>query len=99
MAGCPYGARSFNWRDPRQYIKNENKEFPFRMKGVVEKCTFCYERLARGLPPACVEVSQGAIVFGDIENPESAVRKILSTNLAIRRKPKLGTNPSIYYLL
>jgi len=99
MAGCPYGARSFNWKDPKQYLKNENKEFPRRMKGVVEKCTFCYERIDRGLPPACVEVSQGAIMFGDIANPNSEIRKILATNFAIRRKPTLGTNPSVYYLL
>ncbi len=99
MAGCPYGARSFNWRDPKDYIKNENPEFPLRMRGVVEKCTLCYERLDRGLPPACVEVSKGAIMFGDITDPNSEIRKILSTNFAIRRKAKLGTKPSVYYLL
>ena len=37
MAACPFGARSFNFRDPRPFIKDENKEFPTRMKGVVEK--------------------------------------------------------------
>ncbi len=99
MAACPFGARSFNWKDPRQYIKEENKEFPTRMKGVVEKCTFCYERIDRGLPPACVEVSQGAIIFGDLADPNSEVRKVLSENFSIRRKPALGTEPSVYYLL
>lgn len=99
MAACPYGARSFNWRDPGPYIEEENPEFPTRMRGVVEKCTLCYERIDRGLPPACVEVSQGAIIFGDLADPNSLVRKILSTNFAIRRKPTLGTNPNVYYLI
>ena len=53
MAGCPFGARSFNFRDPQPYVKDVNPEFPMRTRGVVEKCTFCTERLAQGkLPPA-----------------------------------------------
>jgi len=106
MAACPFGARSFNYRDPRgkdadgrPFIKEENKEFPTRMIGVVEKCTFCYERLAVGKIPACVEVSNGAIVFGDLEDPNSDIRKILASNYTIRRKPELGTQPSVYYVL
>ena len=46
MMGCPYGARSFNWFDPRPYIKEYKADFPTRMRGVVEKCNFCGERLA-----------------------------------------------------
>ena len=59
MAACPYGSRSFNFRDPRPFIKETNKQFPTRMKGVVEKCNFCTERLAEGKLPACVEASDG----------------------------------------
>jgi Fe-S-cluster-containing dehydrogenase component len=99
MAGCPYGSRSFNFRDPRPAIKNENKEYPTRMKGVVEKCNFCEERLAVGKQPACVEVSDGALVFGDLSDPDSAVRQLLKNNFAIRRKQGLGTNPSVYYIV
>jgi len=101
MAACPFAARSFNWRDPRPFIKpgKENKEFPTRMIGVVEKCTFCYERLAKGMKPACVEASNGAIVFGDLEDPNSEVRKIIATKYTIRRKPELGTQPGIYYVI
>ncbi len=99
MAACPYGARSFNWRDPRPFIKEETKEFPTRMKGVVEKCTFCSERLARGLKPACVEASNGALVFGDLEDPNSEVRKALSAHYTLRRKPEVGTAPSVYYVI
>jgi Fe-S-cluster-containing dehydrogenase component len=106
MAGCPYGARSFNFIDPRgkdaqgrPYIKKENLEFPTRTKGVVEKCTMCYERLAEGLQPACAEASNGAIVFGDLEDPNSEVRKIISSKYTIRRKPEVGTQPGIYYVI
>lgn len=99
MAACPFGARSFNYRDPRPKIKVENKAFPTRMIGVVEKCTFCYERIAVGEPPKCAEVSNGAIVFGDLEDPNSEIRKIIASNFTIRRKPELGTQPSIYYVI
>ncbi len=100
VAGCPYGSRSFNWRDPRPFIKNENPEYPTRERGVVEKCDFCAERLAFGLQPRCVEVCpEKALKFGDLEDPESEVRQILHDNFAIRRKPGLGTNPQVYYLV
>ncbi len=99
MMGCPYGARSFNWFDPRPHIKEYNPEFPTRMRGVVEKCNFCGERLAKGLEPACVEASDGAIVFGDLNDPESEIRKILAENPTIQRKPSLGTKPSVFYIV
>jgi molybdopterin-containing oxidoreductase family iron-sulfur binding subunit len=69
------------------------------MIGVVEKCTLCTERLAQGLMPACAEASNGAIVVGDLEDPNSEVRKIIATKYTIRRKPELGTQPSIYYVI
>lgn len=99
MAGCPYGARSFNFMDPRPYIDEINPRFPTRMRGVVEKCTFCSERLSEGKLPLCVEASDGAIIFGDISDPESAVRKVLSSNYTIRRKQTLGTGPNVYYII
>jgi molybdopterin-containing oxidoreductase family iron-sulfur binding subunit len=101
MAGCPFGARSFNWFDPRKNLKQEeiNTDYPTRTKGVVEKCTFCAERLARNLEPACVEASNGAIAFGDLDDRNSEVRKILSTHYAITRKSELGTEPSVFYVI
>lgn len=98
MAACPFGARSFNFFDPRPYLAQVNPEIPTRTKGVVEKCNFCVERLEKGLQPLCVEASRGGIIFGDLEDPESKVRKILRENFAIRRKVELGTGPSIYYI-
>ncbi|MEJ2697379.1 MAG: 4Fe-4S dicluster domain-containing protein [Candidatus Sulfobium sp.] len=101
MAACPFGARSFNWRDPRPFIKEENlnPEYPTRAIGVVEKCIFCVERLEQGLKPACVEKSNGGLVFGDLDDKNSDVRKLLRTHFSIRRKPQLGTQPSVYYLI
>jgi molybdopterin-containing oxidoreductase family iron-sulfur binding subunit len=99
MAACPYGARSFNYVDPRPAIKHFNPKFPTRMKGVVEKCNFCAERIAHGKMPACVEASDGAVLFGDLGDPNSDVRLALKHQYTIRRKPSLGTEPSIYYII
>jgi len=100
MAGCPYGSRSLNWRDPRPFLKEINKEFPTRMRGVVEKCNFCAERLAKALIPACVEAcKEKALVFGDLEDANSEVRELLRSQHSIRRKPQLGTNPQVFYLV
>ncbi|MFH2067730.1 MAG: sulfate reduction electron transfer complex DsrMKJOP subunit DsrO [Pseudomonadota bacterium] len=99
MAACPYGSRNFNFRDPRPFIAEVDPGFPTRMKGVVEKCNFCAERLAVGKQPACVEVSNGILTFGDLEDPESEVRKLLQSNYTIRRKQNLGTGPAVYYIV
>jgi Fe-S-cluster-containing dehydrogenase component len=99
MAACPFGARSFNFRDPRPFIKETNKQFPTRTKGVVEKCNFCAERLAGGQLPACVEASEGKLAFGDLYDPASKVRELIGSNYTIRRKQTLGTEPSVYYIV
>jgi len=103
MAACPYGARSFNWRDPRPFIDKAtlNTKFPTRMRGVVEKCNFCVERLAQGLQPACVEAAskvQG-LIFGNLNDPNSMISKVLKKNFTIQRKPELGTLPSVFYII
>ncbi len=109
MAACPFGARSFNWGDPRLAPKELNPKFPTnpdyptRSKGVVEKCIFCAERLAKGQYPACVEaanaVHPGAMVFGDLDDPKSELRRALRERYSLRRKPDLGTGPNVYYLI
>lgn len=101
MMGCPYGARSFNWMDPRPYIKEFNPNFPTRTRGVVEKCNLCGERLALGHMPACVEAVEdsGAIIFGDLNDPDSEIRKVLDSDVTIQRKPSLGTKPSVFYIV
>jgi molybdopterin-containing oxidoreductase family iron-sulfur binding subunit len=120
MAACPFGARSFNWLTPwpregagkiprfRKGKEPPNPEFPTRVKGVVEKCNFCAERLAKGQIPACVETCQEAakkkggspaLVFGDLEDPDSEVRQLLRSHYSLRRKPELGTEPNVYYIV
>ncbi len=101
MMGCPYGARSFNWENPRPYIKEYNPDFPSRMRGVVEKCNFCGERIALGKEPACLEAvkGSGAIVFGDLNDPQSEIRQLLDKENTIQRKPSLGTKPSVFYIV
>ena len=99
MAGCPFGSRSFNWKDPRPYIKDTYPGYPTREIGVVEKCNFCAERLAQGMQPACVEASGGTLIFGDLEDEKSQVREYLRKYFTIRRKAHLGTNPQVYYIV
>jgi [DsrC]-trisulfide reductase subunit O len=99
MAACPYGSRSFNWEDPRPHLVSLNSDYPTRTKGVVEKCTFCPERLAKGQLPACVEACpEKALVFGDLKDPQSEIRTALASGFTLRRKPELGTGPNVYYL-
>ncbi|MEW6743544.1 MAG: sulfate reduction electron transfer complex DsrMKJOP subunit DsrO [Planctomycetota bacterium] len=100
IVACPYGSRSFNWRDPRPHIKEIDYDFPTRTKGVVEKCNFCAERLALGKPPACVEAcEEKALIFGDVNDPSSEIRRILSEKYSTCRKPELGTSPQVFYLV
>lgn len=100
MAGCPYGSRSFNWSDPRPHIKKINQKFPTRVRGVVEKCNFCAERLAVGQLPACVVAcKEKCLAFGDLEDPHSDASRVLEKQYAIVRKAALGTGPNVYYIL
>jgi Fe-S-cluster-containing dehydrogenase component len=109
MAACPYGSRSFNWRDPRPYVEHgadgrPASDYPTRTKGVVEKCTFCAERLRVGRQPACVEAVQAipgaerALTFGDVTDPDSAVSRLLRDEHTLARLVTLGTGPNVYYL-
>ncbi|MFN2188685.1 MAG: sulfate reduction electron transfer complex DsrMKJOP subunit DsrO [Candidatus Promineifilaceae bacterium] len=112
---CPYGVRSFNW----EAFEGENPvvpawgqpEVPRRPRGVAEKCSFCYQRIDRGLElgltpgvdqaatPACVVACpMKARTFGDLNDPESEVSKILATRASYRLREGLGTNPRVYYL-
>ena len=86
--------------EAKPHINEINPTFPVREKGVVEKCNLCAERIAKDQLPACVEAcKEKAIIFGDLNNPDSEVRHILSTNDTIRRKPHLSTMPNVYYIM
>ncbi len=112
---CPYNARSFNW----QAFTGENPAVPDwgepeverRPRGVVEKCSFCYHRIDRGLAlgltpgvdpdatPACVVACPvGARVFGDLNDPDSEVSQIVKNRVTHRLREDLGTGPRVYYI-
>ena len=112
---CPYGARSFNW----ETFSGENPAVPEwgepdverRPRGVVEKCTFCYQKIDRGLElglkpgvdkiatPACVATCPtGARVFGDLNDPTSEINQILAETPSYQLNEELGTGPRVYYL-
>ena len=103
MAACPYtGVRSFNWDDP-QYaaeVALGDVDSPVHQKHVVEKCTMCWHRVARGEEPACVATCVGyARVFGDLNDPESEISKLISSREYKQLLPEEGTKPSVYYLI
>ena len=83
--------------------------FPHRTRGVVEKCTFCFHRIDLAIRenkkigaevvPACVEACPSqARVFGDLDDPESPVAKLMVARTAFRLREELGTNPKVFYL-
>ena len=66
---------------------------------VVDKCTWCYHRITKGLLPACVEVCPvGARMFGDIGDPESPVSRIIKENTMGILKPEVGCENKVYYI-
>ena len=113
---CPYGARYFNW----EAFTGPNPDVPAaghpeverRPRGVVEKCSFCVQRIDRGLAtgltpgvdpdatPACVVAcTYGARLFGDLNDPDSPVSVALRERPdAYRLREELGTGPRVYYL-
>ncbi len=67
--------------------------------GTADKCTLCYHRLVRGLPTACVQACPvGARVVGDLNDPDSPLRKRLATGRHGVLKPEMGTHPKCFYL-
>jgi molybdopterin-containing oxidoreductase family iron-sulfur binding subunit len=106
IAACPYGARSFNWQDPRPHLKEGiRSEYPTRATGVVEKCNFCEERLRDGKEPACVAAckkvpgGEGALTFGNLSDPNSEVSGLLRQKHTLCRRPSLGTGPNVFYIV
>ena len=70
-----------------------------RLKGVIEKCTFCVQRVERGLQPACVaNCPLFALHFGDLDDPNSTVSQLLRRKPSFRLLEDLGTEPRVYYV-
>ncbi|WP_285726665.1 4Fe-4S dicluster domain-containing protein [Geothrix rubra] len=69
-------------------------------EGVVDKCTFCVQRVDKGEVPACVETCPSKVrVFGDLEDPKSRIRELLATRRYKVKEPQTGNGPQLYYLL
>ncbi len=81
---CPYNARYVDER-----------------KRAIDKCTFCYDnRVLQGRQPACVETCVGgARIFGDLEDPNSEVYKLVHSGETIALRADLGTHPKVRYIL
>ena len=72
---------------------------PIRKAGVVEKCTFCYHRVSKGMQPACVEACPSkARIFGDQADPNSEIAKVLKAQKSVRLQEEKGTRPNVHYV-
>ena len=72
---------------------------PVRKADVVEKCTFCYHRTSNGLQPACVEVCPAkARIFGDQDDPNSEIAKVLKAEKSFRLQENKKTRPNVHYI-
>jgi Fe-S-cluster-containing dehydrogenase component len=114
---CPYSVRFFNWFDPvwpEPLQLQHNPDVSIRMTGVMEKCTFCIQRIKRvetvakeenravadgELQPACAQSCPAeAMVFGDLNDPESNVSRMAASGRSTRLLEELGTEPKVFYL-
>lgn len=104
MAACPYNAKVFNWDTPELHIEITGEHLGDaavapRTRHVVEKCTFCYQRVDRGEEPACVEACPAHTrTFGDLNDPNSEVSTLIRERQGFQLRSEFGTNPNIYYL-
>jgi molybdopterin-containing oxidoreductase family iron-sulfur binding subunit len=96
MMACPYKARSFIHE-----TLHDQKPYAPRGKGTVESCTFCVHRVDNGRIPACVEAcSQGehdAMVFGDMNDPDSAISRQLRQYSSRQIRADLELNTGVRY--
>jgi len=82
IAACPYDVRHVN-----------------PVKKIVQKCYWCFHRVDAGLVPACVNTCPGeARVFGDVNDPDSEISRLIATNPVQVLKPEKGTEPRVYYI-
>jgi molybdopterin-containing oxidoreductase family iron-sulfur binding subunit len=114
---CPYSVRFFNWFEPQwpQPLElQHNPDVSIRPGGVMEKCTFCIQRIQRvkcdakaesrpvadsEVQPACVQSCPAeAMTFGDLNDPESKVSRLAASGRATRLLEDLGTKPKVFYL-
>jgi molybdopterin-containing oxidoreductase family iron-sulfur binding subunit len=114
---CPYTVRFFNWFDPEwpePLERQLNPDVSVRSDGIMEKCTFCVQRIqevergAKGedrevadgeIRPACASACAAEVfTFGDLEDPDSRASKLASSPRARHLLGDLGTKPGVVYL-
>ena len=104
ILACPYDSRQFlrvmeiyyAGKNPTPYETVKQKDFE---KGTVVKCDFCVDRLAKGHLPACVETCPSqARYFGDLDDPNSQVSRLIVQYGGTPLRGELGTKPSVYYI-
>jgi len=103
MMACPYDQRFFNDGLSRYFDEGltpyEEIGYGRHQEGVVSKCNFCLPRLNQGLEPACVANCMArARTFGDLDDPNSEVSKLIRDRGGHQLYPELGTHPAIRYL-
>ncbi len=96
MMACPYKARSFVHED----VENQKLTAP-RGKGTVESCTMCVTRIDNGGIPACVEActaeNHNAMIFGDLNDPDSPISVELKKHGGKQLRPDLALNTGVRY--
>ncbi len=92
MMACPYKARSF----VHETLIDQRPNTP-RGKGTVESCNLCAHRVDAGKNPACVDAAPEAILFGDLNDPESNISQALKQNGGTQIRADLGLNTGVRY--
>jgi len=96
MMACPFKARSF----VHEPTTNQKEHAP-RGNGTVESCTLCVHRVDEGRVPACVEAcdatGNGAMIFGDLNDPESDISKALAAYPTTALRADLDLNQGVRY--
>jgi len=99
MIACPYGVRVFNWGAPVRPTPYDTGMVAPRPIGTVEKCTMCVHRLVEDQVPSCVwSCPTGARVFGDLDDPDSRVNRLIREREGFELLEEAGTKPSVHYL-
>ncbi len=98
MMACPYKARSFIHED---IVEEGRKTWAPRGKGTVEGCTLCVQLVDSGGIPACAQAcgktGNGAILFGDLMDPESEISKRIADYPSVALRDDLGLKPGVRY--
>lgn len=103
VSACPYpGVRTFNAEEPKYAMgfATGDLDIPAHKVNVVEKCTFCYQRIAKGEVPACMDLCPARARFwGDLDDPESEISQILASRDYEQLLAEQGTQPNVYFLV